>query len=168
MDIGFLRNHPLTLGMRADQLKHLGTLLEPLELALGDEALGEGLPAKGLFLLRDGKLEVTQKGDRGGLSRRLAELEAPTVVGEIELVTSSPSAATVKALTKATGALLTAEAFGRLVEEGDAVVAKLLRNIARVLAQRLLATNRRAVSLTAPGKQAELAAALSLRHAWNP
>jgi CRP-like cAMP-binding protein len=169
MEIGFLRNHPLTFGLKAEQLRYLGTILESVELAPGDQILGEGVPAKGLFIFSDGKLVVTQRAERGGGSRALAELEAPTVVGEIELVTASPAGASVAAATVAKGALLTADAFGRLVEAGDPAVTKILRNIARVLAQRLLATNKRVGSLVASGKQAELAAmAGDLGHTWNP
>ena len=167
MEVGFLRNHPLTFGLKAEQLRHLGTILEPVELAPGDQVLGEGVPAKGLFLFSDGKLTVTQR-ERGGV-RTLAELEAPTVVGEIELVTASPAGASVSAATPARGALLTADAFGKLLEAGDPAVTKILRNIARVLAQRLLATNKRVSTLVAAGKQAELAAiAGDVGHTWNP
>ena len=170
MDLAFLRNHPLTFGLKAEQLKHFGSLLEPVELAVGDEILGEGIPAKGLFLFRSGHLRVSQKGEKGGpAARALAELEAPTVVGELELLSGSPGAATVVATTAASGALFSADAFARLVDAADPVVTKLLRNIARVLAQRLLATNKRVGTLLASTKQAELAAlAGDVGHAWNP
>lgn len=165
MDIAFLRNHPLTLGLKAEQLQHLGTLVEPVELARGDEILGEGIPAKGLFICREGRLRVTQKTERG--PRTLAELEGPTVVGEVELISGSPSAATVAAATSAQGALLTVDAFASLVEAGDPVVAKLLRNIARVLARRVVAMNQRVAAVVAPAKAAELASIEGdVRHSW--
>ncbi len=167
MDIGFLRNHPLTFGLKAEQLQHLGGMLEGVELAPGDQILGEGIPAKGLFIFREGKLQVTQKA--GGQKRRLAELEAPTVVGEVELASGGPSAATVTAVTTASGALLSADAFARLVDAGDPAVAKLLRNVARVLAQRLVATNKRLTTFVAPARQAEAAAAAGqVGHTWTP
>jgi CRP/FNR family transcriptional regulator, cyclic AMP receptor protein len=173
MDLGFLRNHPLTFGLKALQLKHLGSLLAPVDLAAGDEILGEGIPAKGLFLLRSGHLRVTQKNgqktESGTTARVLAELDAPTVVGEIELIAGSPSAATVTCTTAGSGALLSIEAFAELVDAGDAAVSKLLRNIARVLAQRLLTTNKQVMSLVPTAKQTALATLESdVRHAWNP
>ncbi len=155
MDIAFLRNHPLTFGLQSAQLKQLGELLEEVSVAPGERLLGEGLPVRGLFLLKDGRLRIAIKG-KDGQPRTVAELDAPTVVGEMELMSGNPSAASVVAETPVSGYLLPVEAYTGLIEKGDPALSKLTRNIARVLVLRLEETNRRVVGLVEPLKLQDL------------
>ncbi len=154
MDFGFLRSHPLTFGLQASQLKHLSTLLQEVRAQTGEQLLREGVPTRGLLIVAEGKLRISHK-TAGGDAGTLAELEAPTVIGEMELVSGQPSAATVTANTDVLAYLLTHDAFAELVEAGDAAVSKLIRNIARVLVLRIQETNKRLLARAEPKSPGE-------------
>ena len=139
MDIGFFRRHSLTRGLSQQELTRLDTLVEPRSFAAGEKIFIEGAATYGLFLLQEGSVSVSREGTV------ITTLEAPTVLGEVELVASEPAAATVVAATDVRAYILTHDAFERLVDEGDSVVSKLMRNMARVMARRLIDNNERAV-----------------------
>lgn len=141
MDLAFFRQHSLTRGLNSSQIQRLTSHLEELRVDQGERVMIEGAETRGLFLIKEGDV-VVKKGD--GV---LAELAAPTVFGELELVSREPASASIEASTPLTAYLLSHEAFERLVDDGDAVVSKMMRNIARVVIARLADTNARMVSL---------------------
>lgn len=141
MDLAFFRQHSLTRGLSSAQIQNLTSRLAELRLEPGDTLLVEGAEARGLFLVKEGTVRVS-KGEV-----EIATLDAPTVLGELELISHDVSSARVEATTPVLAYLLPRDAFDGMIDEGDAIVSKIMRNIARVVIRRLAATNTRLVSL---------------------
>jgi CRP-like cAMP-binding protein len=148
MDVSFFRTHPLTKGLTGAEIERLRSLLEENRYQAGEVLFREGAVARGLLLLAEGSVRVFKKDPRG-TDRELAQLEAPTVLGELELVSRTPCLASAAAITDVRALLLSAEAFERMVNDGDAVASKITRNIARVVIQRLGESNTRIAALFA-------------------
>ena len=145
MEVAFFRSHALTKGLTSAEMERLSALVTRRPIAQGEELCVEGAEAPGLFLIREGKVKVTKKG--GKSERTMARFEAPTVLGELELITGRPCLASVIAESPVDAYLLSPEAFEKLVNNGDAVASKITRNIARVVIERLAETSTKLVSL---------------------
>ncbi len=141
MDLAFFRQHILTRGLSSAQIQKLTSRLQEHRLEPGEALFVEGAEARGLFLVKEGTVRVSKGGNE------IVSLTAPTVLGELELISHAVSAAQVEASTQVLAYLLPRDAFDTLIDDGDAVVAKMMRNIARVVIKRLTETNDRLVSL---------------------
>ncbi|MFL5862947.1 MAG: MFS transporter [Solirubrobacteraceae bacterium] len=65
----------------------------------GTAILREGDPADALYVLVDGEVEVTARGESGGSQRSLRTMTAPSYFGEIGVLKQIPRSATVTAVT---------------------------------------------------------------------
>ncbi len=65
----------------------------------GTAILREGDPADALYVLVDGEVEVTARGESGGSQRSLRTMTAPSYFGEIGVLKQIPRTATVTAVT---------------------------------------------------------------------
>lgn len=148
MDIAFFRTHVLTKGLTHPELERLQGMLKETSFAQDETILAEGTAPNGLFIVVEGQLRVVKK-DPGGAERQLVELDGPTVLGELELISGQPALASAKAVSAVRTLLLPTSEFEKLVNDGDAVASKITRNIARVAIQRLEETNTRMVALFA-------------------
>ena len=146
MEVAFFRSHALTKGLTSAEMERLSTLVTTTPFADGDRLCVEGAAAPGLYLIRVGKVRVVKKGT-GKSERTMARFEAPTVLGELELITGRACFASVVAESAVEAFLLSPEAFDRLVNDGDSVASKMTRNIARVVIDRLAETSSKLVSL---------------------
>jgi CRP-like cAMP-binding protein len=108
--------------------------------------LREGEPTPGLLLILEGSVSVGKK-DMGGQEQLLTDLSAPVVVGDLELLTGEPCTATVTTTTCVRTKVLPTETFERMLEQGEKVAIKLMRNLARALGKKLEATNEMYVDL---------------------
>ena len=124
----------------ADERAEFEDLLEPASFEAGQMIFEEGAPEERLYVITSGTAEV-YKTVLPGRRQHLATIEAPTVVGEMGLLTEPRAAASVKATTRV-------EAHGvgrdRLLEMLDAdspAACKLVYEIGRTLAERMAHTN---------------------------
>jgi len=141
VDLAFFRQHSLTLGLSSAQIQVLTSRLSELRMEAGETLVVEGAEARGLFQVKEGTVRVSKGG------AELATLNAPTVLGELELISHEVASARVEAVTQVLVYLLPRSAFDSMIDEGDAAVSKMVRNIARVVIQRLRETNQQMVSL---------------------
>jgi len=146
MDVTFFRTLSLTKGLTAAEIDRLGRLVIEKRVAAGDKLLTEGAAAAGVFLVRDGKVKVTKR-NAAKAEKGVARLEAPTVLGELELISGRPCFASAVAETEVLAYVLSPEAFDALVNGGDSLASKMTRNIARVVIDRLAETNTRLVAV---------------------
>ncbi|MDQ3496001.1 MAG: cyclic nucleotide-binding domain-containing protein [Actinomycetota bacterium] len=135
-----LRDVPIFKHLDADERTEFEELLEPANFEAGQMIFDEGSPEERLYVITSGTVEV-HKSVLPGRRQRLATIEAPTVVGEMGLLTEPRAAASVEAMTRV-------EAHGvgrdRLLEMLDAdspSACKLVYEIGRTLAERMAATN---------------------------
>ncbi|MBI2895424.1 MAG: cyclic nucleotide-binding domain-containing protein [Deltaproteobacteria bacterium] len=124
---------PICVGLSAEERARLAVALVPVSVKKGDAVFKEGTQSNAMYLLARGKVEVRL------LSREkpIATLKAPTVFGEMGVLTSSPHCATCIAATQSEIYALSATRFDELVARGDLLAYKLGLNLARMLAARL-------------------------------
>lgn len=134
-------------GVTSQQVEQLAQALVAQKVAAGHLLMNEGDRPSGLAFLLQGRVEILKHGP-DGQRQSLAKLEAPTLLGEMSLITDRPSSATVVAVTECELQLLTRAQFQRLIA-GDSIAAyKLVMTIAGVLAERLAKLDRKVLELT--------------------
>jgi CRP/FNR family transcriptional regulator, cyclic AMP receptor protein len=135
-----LSDVPIFKHLDEDERAEFEELLEPARFETGQRIFEEGAPEERLYVITSGTVEV-YKSVLPGRRQRLATIEAPTVVGEMGLLTEPRAAASVEAMT-----MVEAHGVGRdrLLEMLDAdspAASKLVYEIGRTLAERMAATN---------------------------
>ena len=100
------------------------------------EVFPEGSPARELFVVRSGELEVTKKNRRGA-DIRVATLREGDCVGEMGLIDIQPRSATVRTLGPATLFVLTNETLLEISRAEPKIWTVLVMNIAREISRRL-------------------------------
>jgi CRP-like cAMP-binding protein len=148
-----LRGVPAFAGLSEAELQNLSAALSRVTVRSGQNLITEGesrVEKQGLFVMLEGSVEVFKKG------RLLTKIGPGTVFGEVELLTRVVPTATVKATEDLTLLWLSRDKFDEMVRAGNIAVLRLIHNVARVLANRLRATDERAVALVPESKQQEL------------
>jgi CRP-like cAMP-binding protein len=122
----------LCRGLSYEQTEQILKAMVPVRTEAGHAVVREGERPQGLMVLLEGTVEVLKKG-----SEPLATIDAPTVLGEISLLTEGPHTATVRAKTACEFSLLTTTQFHRLLREESLAAYKVIAILAEVLARRL-------------------------------
>jgi CRP-like cAMP-binding protein len=132
---------PYFEGISIDALVSLVDLMAPRSFQAGTAILreGEDTPAA-LYIATTGRVAITKRGQNGG-ERRFAELDAPTLFGEIELFCQIPPVASAVAMTPVSAFALTREAYDRLFASGHPALMRFTFNVARVACHRLAITD---------------------------
>jgi CRP/FNR family cyclic AMP-dependent transcriptional regulator len=139
--------HSLLRGLSTQQVEQLAQASVSHKAAAGHALINEGDRPSGLVFLLQGRVEVFKHGP-DGKRQSLASIDAPTLVGEMSLITDRPASATVLTLAECEFMLLTRTQFQRLIA-GDSIPAyKLVAIIAGVLAERLRKLDRKVLELT--------------------
>jgi len=112
-----------------EQLGELAVVADEVDRAPGAEIIREGDVDNSLFVLVDGRVQVSKSG------QPIAELGAGEVFGELALLDPAPRNASVTALTDTTILRIDAEPFGDILDENP----EISRAILRVLTRRLRA-----------------------------
>ena len=136
-----LRESPLFAGLEDQEIRSLVELAQVQRFEAGAAIVSQGSAGDALYLLCEGTLRVSALGEKGRVVN-LAVLDEPgTFFGEVSLVDHGPRSATVAAQSAAVVLKVELAAMERFfVEFGDTQVV-IMRNLARVLAQRLRQSN---------------------------
>jgi CRP-like cAMP-binding protein len=145
-DIRKIMNSALR-GLTAQQVEQLAQASVGHKVAAGHALVNEGDRPSGLMLLLQGRVEIFKHGP-DGQRQSLANLEAPTLLGEMSLITDRPASATVMAVAECEFQLLTKAQFQRLIAADNIAAYKLVVIIAGVLAERLARLDRKVLELT--------------------
>ncbi len=126
---------PYFQGISIDELVALVDSMPPVEFREGDFIIqeGENIP---LFIVTRGQVAVEKKGPDGQL-RTIAELDGPTVLGEIELFCELPAVSTVRALSRISAFIMERSTFNLLRESHNQAIGQFVFNVARVACHRL-------------------------------
>lgn len=122
------------------QAEEILAATQPRAVPAGNIVFREGEEGTGLLLLLKGSVEVIKQGPNG-LTQQLATVDAPSVLGEMSLVSERRHSATVRATTDCEFRVLAREDFLRLLERDNLAAHKLIGAIAEVLARRLRRMN---------------------------
>ena len=135
-----LSDVPIFKHLDEDERAEFEELSEPVRFKAGQSIFEEGAPEDRLYVITSGTVEV-YKSVLPGRRQCLATIEAPTVVGEMGLLTEPRAAASVEAMT-----MVEAHGVGRdrLLEMLDAdspAACKVIYEIGRTLAARMARTD---------------------------
>lgn len=126
-----VRSIDLFRELTEDELRMAASRLEPAPFAAGDLITRQGSVAHWLYVLAEGMAAVCLDDD-AGRRHEIAQLEAPTVFGEMGLLTGAPRQASVVARTACECYRLRKAAFEEILRKRP----HLAERMSRVLAQR--------------------------------
>ena len=135
-----LESLPLFENLTPEERSEIRSLFEPASFAAGEEIITEGGPEDFLYVLASGDVEV-HKEVVPGRRQHLAAMGAPTVVGEMGLMTDPKATATVAAKSAAEGWRLPRQAFLEKLDAGSVAAHKVAYEIGRTIAERMAATD---------------------------
>jgi len=151
---------PIFEGLSGSELESMGKILKSLSIAPGETVIREGEVGNQLFLLVDGEVAVSI---RIALPAQLGGRNTPeekglikysgadyAIFGEHGLLGEEPAnrTATITALTPCRLLEFNHDDLQRIVQENPHLAFKLIRNLCRVLAERLRQANQDIAKLT--------------------
>ncbi|TCJ19714.1 cyclic nucleotide-binding domain-containing protein [Rubrobacter taiwanensis] len=123
-----------------EERAELEARFEPVRFRAGEEIFYEAGPEEHLYVVVSGTVEVL-KSVSGLRRQRLAVMEAPTLIGEMGLLTEPRAAASVLARTPVEARRIAHAEFLRLLEGGSTAAYKVVYRIGELLAERMARTN---------------------------
>ena len=117
-------------------LEHLVSTLTVLRAAAGSAIFREGDPAREMYVVLDGEIEVLKKSRRGR-ETRVAILGPNDTFGEMSIIDMQPRSATVRALGPALLLKISTEEMDALYRYDLKSYTLIILNIARDLSRRL-------------------------------
>lgn len=124
---------PLFEGLKPLEVMKLLKIAEDIEAGEGQVIVSEGESGDGFFVIAKGAFVVR----KAGLTEVIARLQELSFFGEMALVTQAPRNASVICVDPGRLKKFPTKKFEELLEEGDLIAYKVIRNMARILAQRL-------------------------------
>lgn len=134
--VRLIRSVPIFKSLRGDQLKLVLANASSRTLDPGEVLCTQGDPSDTLFILLSGKLSVRIKR-----SATIATVHPVTSIGELGVFTGQPRNATVEAMEKSAIITLAKDALDELIDREPALGVSIMRNVIRVLAERIAEDN---------------------------
>ncbi len=132
-------------GLNPTQLKIIHNCRTYQEFRAGQAIFNEGEPADSMFTIITGRVEIFRA--KGGTERRIAELAAPEVFGEMGLLTRAGRTASARALENTLLFEVPTNLVPVMLEfSGPEATMKLLENLLFILAERLRKKNEETIS----------------------
>jgi CRP-like cAMP-binding protein len=149
---------PALQSLNETQFENLQNAGESIRLRAGDTLIERGEERADLYILLEGELQVFVND--GKKEVELIRLNAPSVVGELELLTGQPRTASVRAGSDAELLMLPHDKIDARIVDGDPATLKVMVAISRLLAGRLSSMTEKFVELensVEPARSHELA-----------
>jgi CRP-like cAMP-binding protein len=140
LTIAQLRDVGLFGALSDDFLDHLVRTLKDKRIMPGDTIFREGDPAREMWVVLDGEIEVLKKSRRGR-ETRVAILGPNDTFGEMSIIDMQPRSATVRALGPARLLRISTEEMDALYRHDLKSYTLIVLNIARDLSRRLRVTD---------------------------
>ena len=122
-------------GLEDAQIQELSSWLTRVEFPADHVVFTEHSSLDGLYVLVRGQVSVIKTS--GGRNMVLAELEAPSVFGEMALLTHQNHSATVRTRTPVTAGLLPYEIFELRIRQNNVTALRIAFNLGRIACHRL-------------------------------
>ena len=140
VSIAQLREIGLFGALSDDVLEHLVATLPPRRIAAGEMVFKEGDPAREMYVLLEGEVEVLKKSRRGR-DQRVAILGPNDCFGEMSVIDMQPRSASVRALAPTRILRISTEDMDALYRHDLKSYTLITLNIARDLSRRLRVTD---------------------------
>ncbi len=134
---------PLFEGLSHSEIADLLRISEDIVAKKSDTVVLQGTAGDGFYIIGAGAFEVLKSGNRNEVLGRLEEL---SFFGEMSLISHDVRSATVMCVEDGRLKKIPAGPFQQLLKDGNMVAYKMILNMARILAQRLAASDDRLVS----------------------
>ena len=128
---------PYFEGISIDAVVSLVDLMEPVHFASQAIIMQEGDATPPHLYIATGGRVIVSKRNEHNISRDLAELDSPTLVGEVELFCQIPPVSTIRAATAVSAFAFTRPTFDRLFAAQHPALMLFTFNVARVVSHRL-------------------------------
>jgi CRP/FNR family transcriptional regulator, cyclic AMP receptor protein len=138
--IAQLREVGLFGALSDEFLQHLADTLTVQRVMVGETVFREGDPAREMYVVLDGEIEVLKKSRRGR-ETRVAILGPNDTFGEMSIIDMQPRSATVRALGSARLLRISTEEMDALYRHDLKSYTLIVLNIARDLSRRLRVTD---------------------------
>ncbi len=135
-----LKDVPFFKHLDDEEREELEELLEPASFEEGETIFEEGGPEERLYVITSGTVEV-HKRVLAGRMQHLATIEAPTVVGEMGLLTEPRAAASVEAKTRVEAHGIDRDRFLEMLDADSPAACKVVYEIGCTLADRMARTD---------------------------
>ena len=139
--VDLLDGLPIFEGLSRTQLKTVSRVLHERAYGEGEMVFNEREPGAGLYIIKSGRVAVT-KHIEGGEPMLLAEFVAGNFFGELALIDEIPRSATATVVESGTLLAFPTPDLDRLVARQPQLAVLILKNLARLVARRLLQANR--------------------------
>lgn len=130
---------PLFTGLDLKQISELRTWMENMDFSAGTLVFEEGSTPDGLYILYKGRIEVFRKVHSELQS--VSSIQAPSVFGEMSLLTTRTRSVSVRATTEVSVGLLKDEVFQDLIRQRNPTAYQIGYNAGRIACVRLLETS---------------------------
>ncbi len=150
--------------LAASEVQELFEITDETSLKKGSVLFKEGDEGDALYVLLEGRCEVTKKGTG------LATLDGGAVIGEMSLIGGEVRSATVTAATDIRLLKISAARFQKLLKKENLAALKVVNALARVMSKRLsLITDKLVASVGSgkPQKKEELADFGKILNHWS-
>lgn len=137
-----------------EEREELEALMEPAYFDAGQQIFREGGPEERLYVITSGTVEVHKKILRRR-RQHLATVSAPTVVGEMGLLTEPRAAATVEAVTPVEAHGIDRDKLLEMLDDDSPAACKLVFEIGRTLAERMAKTDQTVAEVIARLEEAQ-------------
>lgn len=138
--IAQLREVGLFGALSDEFLEHLATTLTVRRVVVGETVFREGDPAREMYVVLDGEMEILKKSRRGR-ETRVAILGPNDCFGEMSIIDMQPRSATVRALGSTRLLRISTEEMDALYRHDLKSYTLIVLNIARDLSRRLRVTD---------------------------
>ncbi len=136
----FLSELPIFEGLSGGQLKQVSRILHERTYAKGETVFNEAEPGAGLYIIESGRVAIT-KHIEGGEPSVLAEIEEGSFFGELALIDEIPRTATAIAFEETVLLAFPKPDLDRLVSRQPQLAVKILYNLSRLVAKRMIHAN---------------------------
>jgi CRP-like cAMP-binding protein len=143
---GSLRRIKILAGLSDAQLEQLIQFVEPQSMLQWSVVVKQGEPGDAMYLILDGELRARTMS--GGKETILATFGPGDFFGDMSLFDHGPRSADVVANVNSTALKFSAAAFGRMVKEAPELATPFLQAVAKTLAARIRASNKRLDRIT--------------------
>lgn len=140
MDFSSKLTHPIFKDFTPAELDYLLKIAQVSIFEKGSTIIHEGDFGQEIYVILDGKVDISKEGDTPGESVKLAVFGPGGVIGEISVITNRPRSATVTAIKKTTVLLLNVA----ILKEDTAakpIYEKLFKNLTVELSHKLVYLN---------------------------
>jgi CRP/FNR family transcriptional regulator, cyclic AMP receptor protein len=133
---------PLFKALGPDELEEIVKISKLLKVRRGVTVVEEDDEGAAMYILVEGKAKVVKKLPGGDITQ-LAEIEAPSIFGDMSLIDSFPRSASVVTLTDTILFQIHLDSFNKLRKSYHPAAYKVLREILPTMALRLREINER-------------------------